>query len=265
MTNHSIVPDQDFFSAALNKCLAKYAQQDEWAYTRLQKPSEVMRRIEIFSKICPYLNNSRSILDWGCRTGISSFMIRTYLDQYCPDLDVEIFGCDIEKVPSSFFLEESKVKYTHLTHYYKLPYGDDQFDVVFCSGVLEHVANDFESLKEVYRIVKDDGYLIITFLPNIFSYTEFISREIRREVFHNRLYTKREIRRMLLHSGFLPVALDYHQVVPSLASIDDIHKLKPLKPIFKNVFTANKYLEKIWPINCFSANIFAVAQKKAAL
>ncbi len=42
-----------------------------------------------------------------------------------------------------------------------LPYPDNEFDVVYCSHVLEHVTNEKKSLEEMKRVLKPGGTLII--------------------------------------------------------------------------------------------------------
>lgn len=45
-----------------------------------------------------------------------------------------------------------------------LPYSDAVFDYVLCFDVIEHIQNDKQFLKEVKRILKQDGVLYITTL-----------------------------------------------------------------------------------------------------
>jgi ubiquinone/menaquinone biosynthesis C-methylase UbiE len=42
-----------------------------------------------------------------------------------------------------------------------LPFEDNAFDVVYCSHVLEHVKDELQSLKEMKRVLKPEGTLII--------------------------------------------------------------------------------------------------------
>lgn len=42
-----------------------------------------------------------------------------------------------------------------------MPYGDHTFDVVCCSHVLEHVENDRKALREIGRVLKNDGFAIV--------------------------------------------------------------------------------------------------------
>lgn len=46
---------------------------------------------------------------------------------------------------------------------YPLPFNDEQFDLVFCGEMLEHVENPKEVLREIFRKVKIGGWLILTF------------------------------------------------------------------------------------------------------
>ena len=47
----------------------------------------------------------------------------------------------------------------------KLPYDDSFFDIVICNSVLEHIENYEKSIKEIYRVTKNNGLLFIT-VPN---------------------------------------------------------------------------------------------------
>jgi SAM-dependent methyltransferase len=49
----------------------------------------------------------------------------------------------------------------------RLPFANGEFDSVFSSEVLEHVPNIHNSLKEIYRVLKPDGQILLT-LPFVF-------------------------------------------------------------------------------------------------
>ena len=38
-----------------------------------------------------------------------------------------------------------------------LPFKDEEFDLVFCNHVLEHIENDHKAMKELYRVMKPGG------------------------------------------------------------------------------------------------------------
>ena len=43
-----------------------------------------------------------------------------------------------------------------------LPFGSQTFDAVVMAEVLEHLPQDFQALKEVRRVVKENGTLVLT-------------------------------------------------------------------------------------------------------
>jgi len=44
-----------------------------------------------------------------------------------------------------------------------IPFGDNEFEIVLCTEVIEHVLDTEKFLHEIKRILKPNGYLIITF------------------------------------------------------------------------------------------------------
>jgi len=38
-----------------------------------------------------------------------------------------------------------------------LPFGDDEFDMIFCNHVLEHIEDDHTAMSELYRVLKPGG------------------------------------------------------------------------------------------------------------
>jgi SAM-dependent methyltransferase len=44
---------------------------------------------------------------------------------------------------------------------HEIPFDENVFDVVFCNHVMEHVEDDHQCMKEVYRILKPGGFAIM--------------------------------------------------------------------------------------------------------
>jgi SAM-dependent methyltransferase len=116
-------------------------------------------------------NNNFKILDWG-----SGKCQVTYL---CKKRGVDVAACDVEagRGDSTFgqvtpIKDFMKIDVAPLKHEYKLPFENKKFDVVLSFGVLEHVANDQESLKEINRILKKNGLFFCFFLPYKYSYKQ---------------------------------------------------------------------------------------------
>ena len=159
---------------------------------------------QVFRFYLPYLPSEGRILDWGCRHAPDACLIRTALGDR-----VTLDGCDVmEQDQYPVFYGYAGLHYERLEEIVRLPYPDSTFDAVVASGVLEHVPMDYESLKELYRVLKPGGRLILTYLPNRASVEEWRLRSRNRD-FHRRLYTRSETLRLLEHTGFIPLAAGF--------------------------------------------------------
>ena len=62
-----------------------------------------------------------------------------------------------------------------------LPYSDGYFDKVVCSSSLEHFKDDIKALKEMNRVLKPNGHVVLT--TDSFAYPiEDELKEMRREI-----------------------------------------------------------------------------------
>ena len=52
-----------------------------------------------------------------------------------------------------------------------LPFDTDEFDVILCNHVLEHVKDDAKAMKELYRVMKPGGW-------GIFQIPQDLNREV---------------------------------------------------------------------------------------
>lgn len=177
----------------------KIAPGDE--YLRLHGQAKFIQgSVRVFRFYERFLPSSGRILDWGCRHAPDACLIRKKFGD-----GVEIDGCDVIGAEQyRVFFEYSGLRYQRLRDTWALAYPSSCFDAVVASGVLEHVPMDYESLKELYRVLKPSGLLVLTYLPNRWSVEEWWLRINQRPNSHLRLYSLSEARRMLLHTGFVP-------------------------------------------------------------
>ncbi len=112
---------------------------------------------EYLSFISYYINKGKSILDIGCGTGQSTY----YLSQ----LGYKSSGLD----GSSRFVKFAKKKYQELDFINadaeNLPFTNEIFDVVASYNTVEHFSNAKKCLKEMIRVVKKGGDILLLILP----------------------------------------------------------------------------------------------------
>jgi SAM-dependent methyltransferase len=168
--------------------------------------------------------------------------------------------------PGAFpvFHDFARLQYRQMAPVGATPYPDGYFDTVIADGVLEHVPNDQEALKELYRLLRPDGLLIISCLPNKLSYLEFLARNLGLP-HHLRTYTMGLIRSMLLHSGFEVVYRRHLQMMPTLSGVAMTSHQRWLRWFASALWSLNSLLERAWPINRLSSNLLIIARKRLTI
>ena len=112
-----------------------------------------------------------------------------------PFLKGDVTGLDlvpIEKKPKNY--SETVVGDCH-----KMPFKDKTFDTIVSGDMLEHIENPSEFFRECYRVLKDDGVLIVStpnasYFPLFFLNALFIKRfyfnDTHISLFHPRIMYK---------------------------------------------------------------------------
>ena len=173
--------------------------------------------------------------------------------------DVTLCGCDVVAGDFERFYRNSGLEFTLVDHQWELPYETGSFDFVLSNGVLEHVANEYESMKEIYRVLKTGGIFAITFLPNRYAVSENLCRMLGISGCHNRLYRKSQASHDFLRRGFLVEVCGYHQVFPTLAHLSK--RRRAWNAVANACARLNHPLERIWPVNRLSSNLYFILRK----
>lgn len=97
-------------------------------------------------------------LEVGCGTGLISFGVKDkFKEIYCVDTSKEMLN-----------VLKEKMKISNASNIY--PYEDDlitnkeffnKFDVIYSSMVFHHIIDIKDEIEKLYRLLKEDGYLII--------------------------------------------------------------------------------------------------------
>ena len=98
------------------------------------------------------LPNGASVLDVGAGDGA----LLSAIHEQRPDL--RLFACDIQPMET----QESKAEFKAVDlSLGELPYEDDQFGLVLCAHVLEHLPNGPDLYREMVRLTEPGGYLYV--------------------------------------------------------------------------------------------------------
>jgi ubiquinone/menaquinone biosynthesis C-methylase UbiE len=74
-------------------------------------------------------------------------------------------GCGGEKIENAIGIDIRplpNVDVVHDLNVFPYPFSDNQFDIVICKHVLEHLDNLLKVMKELHRVTKPNGKILIT-------------------------------------------------------------------------------------------------------
>jgi ubiquinone/menaquinone biosynthesis C-methylase UbiE len=160
--------------------------------------------------LLPHLTQGMSLLDVGCGPGSITLGLGTAVSPG------KVVGVDLEPgmiEQANAIAAESDVTNVQfeVADIYDLPYEDNEFDVVFTSAVLEHLADPVGALRSLHRVLKPGGLAAIIRTdwgdPFIVPESESVSRFL--ELFeagfnrnHGSLNRGRYLRAHMQEAGF---------------------------------------------------------------
>jgi methionine biosynthesis protein MetW len=117
---------------------------------------------EKLERIVGLFEPCNKVLDIGCGDGWFGKRIKK-------DFKADVYGIDISKEA----LKEAKLSGLKVKQHdldgNKLPYPNNHFDAVLCGDIIEHLFNTELFIKEIWRILKKGGFLVLS-VPNIAAY-----------------------------------------------------------------------------------------------
>jgi SAM-dependent methyltransferase len=229
----------------------------------------VGRRHVLLAILDSYLKPGRTrrvpgrILDVGCGTGT----MLSYLSRYG-----RAQGIDADEEAVRFCLERGVRNVQQVTSSI-LPFEDNIFELVTMLDVLEHIDDDAAMLRELHRVLRPSGMLLVSVPAYQFLWGP--QDEISN---HKRRYVARTLRGRLVEAGFRVRRLSYFNtfLFPVITAIRLLRPYRPGSPNLKSDFTmtrpgpANKLLGRLFGLEApivrrlnlpFGVSILALAQK----
>ncbi len=126
-------------------------------------------RIRFFKSICGEilglinLNSAIDIIDVGVGPGVFIKLLFDILSE--KKCNFSITGIDNSNSSIKKCQELIPTGYFKLDDIFNISYGDEKFDLVICTEVLEHIQFVKKAIDELYRICRPNGHVIIT-VPN---------------------------------------------------------------------------------------------------
>jgi len=189
------------------------------------------------------------VLDWGVGKGHISYLMKV--------AGFDVKSCDVVSSDddSSFgqdtpILREKSINVIPLNDPWLLPFKDGEFDMVVSFGVLEHVPNDYESLRELRRIIKPGGIFFFSFLPYWLSWSQRLAH-LRGNRYHPRLYKVRRLARMASDASFEVDHIWHGQLFP-----------KNSFPHSNHLERVDRFLTRVTPLKYFATNIEGILVAK---
>jgi SAM-dependent methyltransferase len=123
-----------------------------------------------------------------------------------------------------------------------LPFNDKTFDKIVCSEVLEHVLDDEQATRELFRVLKDDGELAVSvpcYLPETI-YWKISEAYHTNPGGHIRIYKERQVVNMLNRNNLNVFAIRhkhaFHSIYWLLRCIFGVRNEKALIPAICHKF-----------------------------
>ena len=134
------------------------------------------------------------ILDVGCGSGYTTLALTKF---------GSVYGTDYSLSALKHCNESGLDKVVKSNSYY-LPFRSETFDVITILDVLEHIDDDIRVLKELKRVLKKDGIILIA-VPAF----QFLWSEHDVALSHFRRYNHKSLSTVIIRSGFYRIRLTY--------------------------------------------------------
>ncbi|GIW02856.1 class I SAM-dependent methyltransferase [Roseiflexus sp.] len=203
-----------------------------YGYTGIEKRLAALRTMRSW--------HGARALDVGCGNGAYTLAIGSEA--------ALVWGVDIDQHWLNEFIRHPQIKPTIGVGQADgawLPFQNAAFDVVFCIETIEHVTDERAVLREIRRVLRKDGTLLLT-APNkwfpfethglrgiphsyFIPFASWLPDPLHHRYANARIYTARNIRQLLEETGWRDIRVDW------MSPPFDMLRPRELQPLFRAV------------------------------
>lgn len=192
-------------------------------------------------RIFQLVHSNSVVLDVGCATG-------KLLDKLRNEKNCYTVGIEMDNILAQQALQRCHQLVIGNVETLDLPFQIEQFNIIVCADVLEHLRDPGAVLEKLNSYIKNDGFILIS-IPNIafitarlnllrgrFDYAEYGIMDRS----HLRFFTLKTARELVVNSGYQIVSVEgYNQVR------DRYFLLRPLGRLWMTLFATDLIIRAV--------------------
>ncbi len=237
-------------------------------------PLNLQKRLAVIQRYVDV--RGKKIIDCGCGSGEYVLALS--------NLGADVWGIEYdENKVAEFKRSKQQADRVSVGNIEQTNFSDLSFDIALLNEVLEHIPNDRQGLKEIHRILRPQGVLIVlspnrlypfethgVFLngstrriPHYIPFIPYIPLNIGRKIFHYwaRNYWPSELRLLVTECGFKVTHVDYiWQTFENISGHQPL-LITALKPLLKRICS---FCEQIPLVKTFGVSQMIIAEKISA-
>ncbi|MDO8725084.1 MAG: methyltransferase domain-containing protein [Candidatus Methanoperedens sp.] len=129
--------------------------------------------------IIEYLNPqyNETVLDVGCGIGYYSFELANKFGCKVSGIDMDVDDIQLAKKIKN--ITQCSNVYFNVENALNLEFPDNTFEKIMLNEVLEHIHDDKKALAEMHRVLKPNGYIVIS-TPHAENIEEYYEQKIKK-------------------------------------------------------------------------------------